>query len=33
MNHDGGAAIFYGTKDVLICGCYVKTHGYYLKKT
>jgi len=24
MNHDGGAAIFYGTKDVLICGCYGK---------
>ncbi|MDR2472581.1 MAG: Gfo/Idh/MocA family oxidoreductase [Tannerella sp.] len=22
MNDDGGAAIFYGTKDVLICGCY-----------
>ena len=22
MNHSGGAAIFYGTKDVLVCGCY-----------
>jgi hypothetical protein len=22
MNHLGGAAIFYGTKDTLICGCY-----------
>ena len=22
MNDNGGAAIFYGTKDVLICGCY-----------
>ena len=22
MNDDGGAAIFYGTKDTLVCGCY-----------
>ncbi|MCF0172726.1 MAG: Gfo/Idh/MocA family oxidoreductase [Bacteroidales bacterium] len=22
MNHSGGACIFYGSKDVLICGCY-----------
>jgi hypothetical protein len=22
MNHKGGAAIFYGTKDTLVCGCY-----------
>lgn len=22
MNHSGGAAIFYGSKDVLVCGCY-----------
>ena len=22
MNQSGGAAIFYGTKDVLVCGCY-----------
>jgi hypothetical protein len=24
MNDDGGGTIFYGTKDVLICGCYGK---------
>lgn len=24
MNNDGGATIFYGTKDTLICGCYGK---------
>jgi len=22
MNHAGGACVFYGTKDVLVCGCY-----------
>jgi len=22
LNDSGGAAIFYGTKDTLICGCY-----------
>lgn len=24
MNNSGGAAIFYGTKDILVCGCYGK---------